>query len=247
MGTAVNLWYIKQMSKKFLITRAERQSTELVSILSQHDIDCVVLPCVEISPPTSRDSLFEAIEHIDDYDCCIFTSVNAVEALPHDLTGFKKVIAIGPATAKALQQLGIEASVPEEFNSEGLLAMPELMHVDRQQIAIFTGENPRGLLHETLQQRNAHVELIFCYKRSCPHYKKAALDEVMATDIDGIICSSAEILVNLIMLFEEDLTWLTRHSLVVVSDNMHQLATKVGFQEIHQAKDATTQAILASI
>ena len=66
----------------------------------------------------------------------------------------------------------------------------------------------------------------------------------MAVDIELIICSSTELLTNLVTLFEGYLTWLIRHPIVVVSDRMYQLAAELGFQEIRQAKDATTQAIL---
>ena len=232
------------MHRNILITRAEHQSAELVRMLTQRDSNCILLPCIEILPPTSQYSLDEAMNHVDNYDYCIFTSVNAVAALPDQLPCFKKVFAIGPATLKALQQLGIEASIPNIFSSEGLLIMPEFQQVNNKKIAIFTGENPRKLLYDTLLQRHANVDFIFCYQRSCPHYSAAALEKVMAVDIELIICSSTELLTNLVTLFEGYLTWLIRHPIVVVSDRMYQLAAELGFQEIRQAKDATTQAIL---
>lgn len=232
------------MNKTVLITRAQHQSAELITHLSQRGIDGIVFPCVDILPPSSPQILAAALNHLDEFDRCIFTSANAVAAIPENVTEFKKVYAIGPTTAQALAERGIHAAVPQQFNSEGLLAMPEFMQVEQQRIGIFTGEKPRGLLHDELQQRGAHVELIFCYRRSCPQYTQAELNEVMAAHIDAIICTSAEVLVNLITLFEENLPWLTRHSLIVVSDVMYKLATEIGFREVKQADNATVSAIL---
>ena len=62
-----------------------------------------------------------------------------------------------------------EVIVPSErFDSEALLALPELETVAGKRIAIFRGEEGRELLGDTLRARGASVEYVACYRRVQP-------------------------------------------------------------------------------
>jgi uroporphyrinogen-III synthase len=54
------------------------------------------------------------------------------------------------------------------MDSEGLLALPELLDVAGRRAVIFRGEGGRDLLGDTLLARGASVDYISCYRRAVP-------------------------------------------------------------------------------
>lgn len=77
---------------------------------------------------------------------------------------------VGLSSAQALRELGFDdILVPRErFDSEGLLALPELQAVAGWRVMIFRGEGGRELLGDTLKARGATVDYAACYQRSTP-------------------------------------------------------------------------------
>jgi uroporphyrinogen III methyltransferase / synthase len=106
-----------------------------------------------------------------DYDAAIFVSQHAVtgalkgnqlvkELMPSSL------FAIGSKTAETLNELGYsEVMVPEQFNSESLLAHPALQAVAAKDILLVKGEGGRTLIAETLTARGARVVPLEVYRR----------------------------------------------------------------------------------
>jgi uroporphyrinogen-III synthase len=110
--------------------------------------------------------------------------------------------AVGPGTANALAQFGIDCLLPESrFDSEGLLARPELQTtaVQGQSVLLLRGDGGRELLADTLTQRGANVEAIACYARHAPANLAAPFRATWLTGtLDGILISSSEGLDNLL-------------------------------------------------
>jgi uroporphyrinogen-III synthase len=79
----------------------------------------------------------------------------------------------------------------ERFDSEGLLALPELQDVAGQRVMIFRGDGGRELLGDTLKARGAAVEYVTCYLRRKPELDTSAL---MAGKPDAITVTSSEAL-----------------------------------------------------
>ena len=65
------------------------------------------------------------------------------------------VLAIGPSTAKGFVESGaFMVKVPDETNSEGLLAMPEISALKAHQtVWLLTGEGGRDLVSQSLRER----------------------------------------------------------------------------------------------
>ena len=106
-------------------------------------------------------------------DLAIFISANAVQhALPviaaaGGLPAGCPVAAVGPASARALQAAGFSdvLTPAARFDSEGLLALPELNQVAGRRVVIFRGQGGRTLLADTLTARGADVRAVICYRR----------------------------------------------------------------------------------
>jgi uroporphyrinogen-III synthase len=103
---------------RIVVTRAEGQADELVSRLELLGHDVVRCPLIRIEPLGD--------EPIDPtpYDWVVVTSPNGAHELAHRLSAPPKhLAAIGPGTAAALREHGLEPDlVPRVSTQEGLLA-----------------------------------------------------------------------------------------------------------------------------
>jgi len=155
-----------------LVTRPANQAAPLCRLLQASDCAPLVLPTLAIEPldiaaPTA--TLRAALP----CDLALFISANAVRhALPvidaaGGLPAQCRLAAVGAASAAALRAAGFrEVLVPDtRFNSEGLLALPDLGAVADRRVVIFRGEEGRRLLAQTLVARGAQVHEVVCYRR----------------------------------------------------------------------------------
>ncbi|MCK4757223.1 MAG: uroporphyrinogen-III C-methyltransferase [Thermoplasmata archaeon] len=114
-------WYEKKLAlcknKTVLLTGVESHQQAQIDTLEQFGMKGVPMPLIEIA-----DESFE-IPDLSGYDALVFTSQEGVKKVAEkiELAGFKgKVFSIGPKTRNSLSDMGIEASIGEKFNSEGL-------------------------------------------------------------------------------------------------------------------------------
>jgi len=122
--------------------------------------------------------------------------------------------------------------VPEQrYDSEALLALPELQQMTGRRVVIFRGEGGRELLAQTLRARGATVEYAECYRRLPPSGDVAELIGRWARgEIDAAIVTSNEALQNLYdALGSTGRAWLCATQLIVVSLRQAQLAQALGF------------------
>ncbi|MBI5437069.1 MAG: uroporphyrinogen-III synthase [Nitrosomonadales bacterium] len=104
-----------------------------------------------------------------------------------------KIATVGQGSAKALRDLGVQEIIApqDRFDSEALLALPELQNVKGWRVVIFRGDGGRELLGDTLKARGAKVEYAECYRRAKPQQDAGAL---LAADPHAITVSSSEAL-----------------------------------------------------
>jgi uroporphyrinogen III methyltransferase/synthase len=124
-----------------VITRPEAQAEGFGELLRAAGARVISFPVIRVAPPETWEKLDEALGRIEDYRWIIFTSANGVAFFfrrlrergrdIRDLKGIR-IAAIGPATASAVEALGIRVDlVPQEFISEGV-------------VKAFAGEDLRG-------------------------------------------------------------------------------------------------------
>jgi uroporphyrinogen-III synthase len=230
----------------FLVTRPEHQAQDLIWLLEKLGGTCILFPTLTITPLPANITAAQLSGRVDKV---IFTSANAVSpVMPHwqDIQA-DAVFAIGPGTANALAEFSIDAQQPadQQFNSEGLLALPALGDVAGQRIVIFSGEGGRALLLETLQQRGAQVEKIAVYRREVATPTQP-LPELK--NIDLIISTSGESLTALTQLYAASTNELRQRPLLVISPTMAVLAQELGFSgEIIVAENSSDAAIVEAI
>ena len=100
---------------------------------------------------------------------------------------------------RELANFGVTAvTAPARFDSEALLALPEMQVVAGKRMIIFRGVGGRELLGEALTARGAVVEYAECYRRVLPRADPAPLLKAWErNEVHAVIVTSSEGLRNL--------------------------------------------------
>ncbi|HET7012226.1 MAG TPA: uroporphyrinogen-III synthase [Anaerolineales bacterium] len=171
--------------KRILVTRPAGRGGPLIGRLESLGARAISFPVIRIEPFADLSRLDRALARLETYDWVVFTSAQAVDItwarLPHpagaqQLAG-RRLAAIGPATARCLEQHGLPPTlVPEEFVAEGLI--DALGDVDGRHILLPRAEGARELLPRSLADRGAHVDEVPIYRAVPAKPDDGALDEI---------------------------------------------------------------------
>ncbi len=190
-----------------LVTRPRAQATELITAIEKAGGMAWCFPVLDIVPFDALD-IRNSVARLSAPDIVIFISRNAVE---HgiDFTDDAKVAVIGPATASAVEAAGriVDISPAEGYDSEHLLAEPELRDVAGKCVRIIRGTEGRELLAAELKKRGARVEYLSVYERRLPATDAESLASIEAQwrqgHINVITVMSVQSLLNLLALLPE--------------------------------------------
>lgn len=158
--------------------------------------------------------------------------------------------AVGRATAAALRAKGLEPDlVPARgFDSESLLALPELTQVSGKRALILRGDGGRPLLGETLRERGAEIAFAEVYRRVMPDIDMSTELPAWRERLGFVTVSSDEVLHNLIeMLGPSHRAWLLSMPLVVISDRGGATAMQLGFRRVAVAEETSDEGILEAL
>lgn len=240
-----------------LVTRPAQQAGPLCDRITDAGGRAVRFPLLVIHDLSSTPRVADQLDHLGKYGMAIFISPNAVrlgiQAINHQggLPSGLKLATVGQGSAVALQQIINRPPdiVPSQrYDSEGLLALPEMRKVEGMRILIFRGQGGRELLADTLRQRGAIVDYVELYRRDCPTADSAEQDWLEKTDI--ITITSSEALHNLLKLTSgAERKDLLGKPMVVVSERTAELAQELGFHNTvivaPRADDKTILQVLA--
>jgi uroporphyrinogen-III synthase len=175
---------------RILVTRASRQSFGLSMPLRELGAEVIEVPTIEIRPPQSFARLDHALLKIDHYDTLILTSVNGAETLfeRYNRMGLPivdmqhlLVVAIGPATAAAIQSEGVSVSiVPEKYVAESVVEALRGKITQHSRVLLVRAKVARDVLPDELRKMGAQVEVIEAYETAVPENAAARLKEVFA-------------------------------------------------------------------
>ena len=217
-----------------LVTRPAAQCTSLCEEIQRQGGSAIAFPAVEIEPVAVQATVAAV-----DYDLVVFVSVNAVEHGAQQVTksARTRIAAIGRATAAALAAAKLTADIVPEagFNSEALLAHPELQLTSGARVLIVRGEGGRELLRDTFMEHGMSVETREVYRRVRPNVDAAKVAEVEARwsdeGIDVVTATSVETLQNLqALLTEHGRQLLSSTALLVPSRRIVAAAVSAGLR-----------------
>jgi uroporphyrinogen-III synthase len=158
--------------KRILVTRPKSQAAAFIEKLANLGAVPVLFPTIEIVNQQDNPLLDQAINQLNSYHWVIFTSVNGVSAFWQRLSAQGRgkeifdgvqVAAIGPATAQALTEAGVQPNfTPDEYVAEAIL--PGLGKVEGQRILLPRADIARKALVEALKLQGAFPEEIAVYQ-----------------------------------------------------------------------------------
>jgi uroporphyrinogen III methyltransferase/synthase len=202
--------------KRFLITRSVHQASTFVHLLEEQGGEAICIPTIEIVPPHCWRDLDRAIEALDSFDILILTSANGVTALFErlgssaqmlSLVKQKLLVAVGPKTAEALTQRGLEVDcVSTDYRAEGIVKLLHEQGVAGRKILYPRAEIARPLLLEELRRAGADVVAPVAYRTLMPQQNSAQIRACLERgDLAAVCFTSSSTFVNLHKMLGDDL------------------------------------------
>ena len=246
-------------NKRILITRAPHQASELATQLEALGAIPILIPTIEIIPPDSYAHLDDALAKLntagnESFDWLIFTSANAVEVFAKrrlsNLTP-KKIAVIGPATAKAVQGIGLNVDlVPPRYVAESLAEAltPEALG---KRFLLIRAAEARDILPVALTRAGAQVTIAEAYRNRTPPESIPALQQLFASPAnypDAITFTSASTARNLATLLEAtNLTLPPLTTLASIGPITSQAMRDLGLTPTIEAAEPTILALVEAL
>jgi uroporphyrinogen III methyltransferase/synthase len=160
--------------KRVIVTRARAQASGLAAALRGLGAEVVELPAIRIEPRIESEEVRRTVERIGEYALICVTSPNGAHLLFEALgeAGLDAraldgtiVAAIGPGTARALEEHGIAADVvPERFVAEALVDALAQVEVEGRRVLVARAAEARDVLPNALRERGAEVDVVALYE-----------------------------------------------------------------------------------
>jgi uroporphyrinogen-III synthase len=201
--------------RRILVTRAPGQASQLAEQLRALGATPILIPTIEIAPPASYAALDAALAALSGFDLVAFTSANAVEAF-HQRAQFlgltpapRRIAVVGPATARAVASIGLDADVvPPVFTAESLaqtIVQTLLPEASGARILLLLAEQAPAKLASALADAGARVTVAAAYCNRIPEGSLAAVAALFADPSkvpDAVTFTSASTAGNLIALLQ---------------------------------------------
>ncbi len=172
---------------RIVVTRARDQAGDLVARLETLGAEVIEFPTIEIRPAEDYRPLDAALANLASYDWLIFTSANGIRFFmerlnlrDRDLASFGgQVCAIGPATRKAVEKLGLKVDLmPGEYVAESLVAAFSGRDLSGKRILLPRAAVARDLVPAELARRGALVDVVEAYRTVVPKDTGARVKEI---------------------------------------------------------------------
>ncbi len=177
--------------------------------------EIIEIPAIEIVPPESFADLDLALGNLSQYQWLIVTSGNGAHALgermrvlgiePVAFAGLK-IAAVGSATKRALEELGLQVAVtPKEYVAESLVEALGY-EVRGQRVLLARAAVARDVIPHVLQARGATVDVADAYRTVIPEESVTAVRTIFAAAgpiPDAATFTSSSTVTNLLNLFRE--------------------------------------------
>ncbi len=251
-------WFEKLplFGKKVLVTRAEKEGAYLKQSLEDLGALVIEQPTIKITEPDDYTILDKAISMLEKYDIIIFTSVNGVKYFIDRISYNHKdiralanssILAIGPKTAKAIQDLRLDVrGVPEEFNAEGLISMLG-NSVKGKRILIPRAQEARMVLVDELNHKGAFVDVAPVYKTVKAEINYEFIP-YLKDGVDLAIFTSSSTVKNFFEMFEQDAANIIKTSVIAcIGPITAETAVKKGLKVSIQPSRYTIESLVEQI
>ena len=226
--------------QRVLVTRSRTQASRLIELLSGLGADPIELPSIEIGPLDDFGELDQCLTETGRVDgrWILFTSTNAVEhvwnrlrAMGRDARYFSgaTIGAIGPATANALADLGIQPDfVPQRSVSEEVLAELSSLNWADKLVLLPGSAIGRDTLAKGLSALGADVRSVPAYRNIRPAGIEERAREVLGQGVDVVTFTSSSTVRNLLEMLGSDQHLLDASKIACIGPITAATATECG-------------------
>ena len=245
--------------KRVLVTRTRDQASSLSRRIEALGGEAIEFPTIKIERPDHYDEIDKAIGEIEKYQWIIFTSVNGVQAFFDRMKKLRfdirllhgaKLCAIGPATAKVLEDMGFAIEyIPEEYRAEGIIeGLAEKIKAG-DQVLLPRADIARELLITELERLGAKVDNVHVYRTVIPEQNRGLLLEFLKNeDIDVITFTSSSTVRNFIQILgEENIGMLSTKKIAVIGPITEETAKASGLNIDIMAGEYTIDGLVTAI
>jgi uroporphyrinogen III methyltransferase/synthase len=234
-----------------VVTRSGERARDLVDALERAGATALELPLTrQVDPADGGTALRSAAAAVRDNAWVVLTSVNAVERFMHALRdardlGSVLVAAVGPATADALRQAGVEADlVAVEHSARGIVdAFPDWAGTGSRQVLFPAADLAPTTIADGLTSSGWDVRRVEAYRtvpRAAP--EPVLLDRVAAADAVTFTAPSA--VQAFLALRTADGRPVTPPAHVVcIGGTTAAAARAAGLDDVREARDGSAQGI----
>jgi uroporphyrinogen III methyltransferase/synthase len=245
--------------RTIVVTRSREQAGDFAALLRAAGAEVLAAPAIRLVPPRSFRALDRALDRVGDYRILIFTSVNGVTRVLDrmrvrgvDRRALRRldIVAIGPATAAALEARGLRVSgMPDDFRAEGLVALLGGRDLRGVRVLLPRAAVARDLLVRGLRRRGARVDVVTAYRTVPSSEGLAAVRTALrAGRIDLLTFASSSTAAHFTARFAPaDRRRLRRVPAGVIGPITAATARRLGFRIAVQPRVYTIPALAAAI
>jgi uroporphyrinogen III methyltransferase / synthase len=237
---------------------------DLVAGIQAMGGNAIPLRIIEAQDIDDRQLLDKALTSLPQYAWILFTSTYGVRFFMKRLDelniafhpdALPKICAIGPATAKAVKESGLNLDLmPEEYIAEGVVEALSRYHgsleaLEGQRILLPRAMVAREVLPETLRKSGILVDVVPCYRTVPLDPDAAILRQLHENDPDLVLFTSSSGIRSLIDFLGEEVgrDFLTRCTVAVIGPITCATAESFGKQAEILPKKNTIDSLLQAI
>lgn len=253
-------WYQRRIlsGKRILLTRAREQISDLARRIETLGGEPFFLPSIKIEGPIINERVKEYFTKIKEYDWLLYTSSNTVKnfftimkELNLDIRDLsdKKIAAIGPATEKALNEIGIYSDIlAEESTAKGLGESIIKLMKNGQKILLPGSNLARKELANILKKRGQQVDSLDIYRTTLPDHRGKRYDLFFKErKVDLITFTSPSTVENLCKIAAEYMEIVRKIPVVSIGPFTAQIARDKGFDVKAVASEHNINGLLDTI
>jgi len=255
-------WFERKplFGRRIVITRPRAQAAEFAEQLEAWGAEVIPFPTIETIATADFTLLDAAIHRASEFDWVVFTSANGVrvfferlQAIGGDVREWHRarLAAIGPQTAKAIQQYCLRVEmIPEEFRAEAIVTELARAGVSGKRLLLPRAAAARNVLPVQLRAHGAIVEEVATYTTSMPPVSEELRSLVLAGGADLITFTSSSTVHNFAAIFAGAMEAVLAHCAIgcigpVTADTARSYGMRVAIQPSAYTIPAFVEAIVS--
>jgi uroporphyrinogen-III synthase len=245
--------HLRLLNKRIVVTRAEEQSENIVSMLRKVGAIVLLVPTIRTVPAnlSSEDEL--RISSFYKYAIVIFSSTNCVKnffskiIIREDLPSKPFIIAVGKKTAEVIAEFGFSADfIPGKFTSEEMMKSLSDFEWKEKRVLIPVGNLSNDELVDLVKSKGAVADKVVVYETVL----NDSIDDAVKTEIrlgqfDMIVFYSPSQVKNFVSIFGADI--LKEKQIAVIGPTTKKTVEHYGLYVDIIPDNSTTEDLIASL